>query len=63
MVQIESLRLRYFPFSHRLTLRLRNVWQQVEIVQLVSRLSNDFTNGPCTAASKKITSCGYPTFA
>ncbi len=35
MVQIESLRLRYFSFSHRLTLRLRNVWQQVEIVQLV----------------------------
>jgi len=24
-VQIEALRLRYFPFSHRLTLRLRDV--------------------------------------
>jgi hypothetical protein len=44
-VQIESLRLRYFPFSHRLTLRFRDVRQYVEIVQLVQHLSNDFTNG------------------
>jgi len=28
MVQIESLRLRYFPFSHRLTLRWRDVWNR-----------------------------------
>jgi hypothetical protein len=35
MVQIESLRLRYFPFAHRLTLRLMfsNRWK-------VSNLSN-----------------------
>src|SRR5260370_33626443 len=44
-VQIESLRLPYFPFSHRLTLRIHAVRQQLEIVQLVQHLSSDFTKG------------------
>ena len=37
-IQIESLRLCYFPFSHRLALLLRNVRQHLELVQLVQRL-------------------------
>src|SRR5437016_5729202 len=44
-VQIESRRLRYFLFSHRLTLRFRDFRQYVETVQLVQHLSNDFSNG------------------
>jgi hypothetical protein len=43
VVKIESLRLRYFPFSYRLTLRFCDVRQHVEIVQLVQHLSNDLS--------------------
>ena len=43
--QIESLRLRYCPLSHRFTSQFRDVRQHMETVQLVQHLSDDFANG------------------
>jgi len=40
MVQIESLRLRYFPFSHRPTLRLRETAMGISTLSLYLRNSS-----------------------
>ena len=60
MVQIESLRPRYCPFSHRLTFRFRDVRQYVEIVQLVQHLSNNFTDGQGIQVFRKQLGPGQP---
>ena len=49
-VQIEALRLRYFPFSHRLTLRLRDVRNRRKL----SNLSNT-----CLTTSPRDKESGY----